>query len=140
MAKQSFILLLKKSTQKMKNTDIFTDTVHLETQTVYEPDGQVQIHPCSFETEHSIVNGAISVRQYGTLVTEDDGTSRFKPFSRSGSNRYTLKHSTKYGLIRETRKHQIYQMRFPKNMKLPQVRNLMRTEMNEMLDFMEKIR
>lgn len=100
--------------QKVKNTtNVFIDTVKMETQTIYNENGAINICPCGFELRQHIVADGSNASQKGRMVTEDDGTSRFTPYRHGGGSRYTYLHSTAKSTVKMSRREIIVETRFP---------------------------
>lgn len=100
--------------QKVKNTtNVFIDTVKMETQTIYNENGAINICPYGFELGQHIVADGSNASQKGRMVTEDDGTSRFTPYRHGGGSRYTYLHSTAKSTVKMSRREIIVETRFP---------------------------
>ena len=102
---------MKKTNNNLKN--VFIDTVKMETQTVFNENGVINICPCGFELGQHIVTTGNNVSQKGRMVTEDDGTSRFTPYSHGGASRYTHLHSTARSTVKMSRSEVIVETRLP---------------------------
>lgn len=84
----------------MNKQIIFTETVCMETQTVYRENGQVETYPCDFERGQHIVHGATCVSQKGRMKTNDDGTSSFRPYRKNTGSRYRKLWEQPYGCLK----------------------------------------
>lgn len=105
------LIEMNKNNNKTKN--VFIDTIKMETQTVFNENGVINICPCGFELGQHIVATANNVSQKGRMVTEDDGTSRFTPYSHGGASRYTHLHGTARSTVKMSRREVIVETRLP---------------------------
>lgn len=121
----------------MDKTNVFIDTIHIETQTVYSENGNINIYPCGFETGYHIVKQGDRAVQKGRMVTDDDGTSRFSPYSQGGGSRYSVLHRTAHGEVKETLNNVIFQLRFPKRLGKEQILGMLYGEQEEQLSFVK---
>ena len=120
----------------MKN-QVFINTLSMETQTVYAENGNINIYPCSFEQGHNLVKGGTRVSQKGRMVTEDDGTSRFRPYASDSFQRYKVLYRTAHGAVKETQGSIICELRFPKRLGKQHIGSLFRLEANEQAAFIK---
>ena len=102
---------MKKSINNPKN--VFIDTIKMETQTVFNENGVINIYPCGFELGQHIVATGSNVSQKGRMVTEDDGTSCFAPYRHGSGSRYTYLHSTARSKVKMSRREVIVVTRLP---------------------------
>ena len=112
----SALSLLAKPTNMNNNintTNVFIDTIKMETQTVFNENGAINICPCGFELGQHIVATGNNASQKGRMVTEDDGTSRFTPYRHGSGSRYTHLHSTAKSTVKMSRSEVIVETRFP---------------------------
>ena len=122
--------------RKMKK-NIFIQNLRMETQTIFTENGNINIYPCPFELGQHIVSGGNSVRQKGCMVTEDDGTSRFRAYAKDSGSRYNTLFRTAHGEVKETRRNVIFQLRFPKRMGKALIQALLREEQEEQQAFVK---
>lgn len=111
--------------------NVFVEDLHMETQTVFHANGNININPCCFELGNNIVSGADRIVQRGWMVTEDDGTSHFRPYAQGCGRRYRTLYSTPHGEVKETKSTIIFQLRFPKKMGKALVEALYHEESDE---------
>ena len=71
-----------------KRRIVFIDNTSIETQTVYFENGKIKVSPWKLEENHHIVADGNFVSQKGRMVTEDDGTSVFRPYAVGSGSRY----------------------------------------------------
>ena len=121
----------------MKKNSIFIQNLRMETQTIFTENGNINIYPCSFELGQHIVSGGNRVRQKGCMVTEDDGTSRFRAYAKDSGSRYNTLFRTAHGEVKETRRNVIFQLRFPKRMGKALIQALLREEQEEQQAFVK---
>jgi len=96
----TLISILAKTLEKMKKKKVFVETINMETQTVFHENGNIDIYPCNFEQGKQIVSGETKVSQRGRMVTEDDGSSHFKPYAQnSGKSKYRTLWVQPYGRL-----------------------------------------
>lgn len=116
----------------MTNQNIFVESINMETQTVFHASGDINIYPCDFERGQQIVSGDIRASQKGRMITEDDGTSRFKHYRHDSGSRYNRLFTTLHGDIKESASTVIFTLRFPKRMGKALIEALLREEAEEM--------
>lgn len=135
MAKDSCLLLAKRFFMKNKAKKLFVDNIRIETQTVYNENGNINIYPCGFEENpHLVCNGDHAV-QKGRMVTHDDGTSSFRPYAVESGSRYNRLFETAHGTVKETLNDIIIQLRFPKRLGKALVGTLFKDESEEVAAF-----
>ena len=134
--RQNRNLLLANQFREMKK-NIFIQNLRMETQTIFTENGNINIYPCPFELGQHIVSGGNSVRQKGCMVTEDDGTSRFRAYAKDSGSRYNTLFRTAHGEVKETRRNVIFQLRFPKRMGKALIQALLREEQEEQQAFVK---
>ena len=117
--------------------NIFIQNLRMETQTIFTENGNINIYPCAFELGQHIVSGGNRVRQKGCMVTEDDGTSRFRAYAKDSGSRYNTLFRTAHGEVKETRRNVIFQLRFPKRMGKALIQALLREEQEEQQAFVK---
>lgn len=116
----------------MTNQNIFVESINMETQTVFHASGDINIYPCDFERGQQIVSGGTRASQKGRMITEDDGTSRFKHYRHDSGSRYNRLFTTLHGDIKESASTVIFTLRFPKRMGKALIEALLREEAEEM--------
>ena len=116
---------------------VFIENLQMETQTVFNQNGNINIYPCGFEEGQHIVAGANQVSQKGRMVTEDDGTSHFYAYAKGSGNRYQELFRTAHGEVKETRTSVIFQLRFPKKLGKALIEALHRDETDEQQAFIK---
>ena len=109
----------------------------METQTVFNQNGNINIYPCGFEAGQHIVSDGNRASQKGRMVTEDDGTSHFRAYAKDSGQRYTTLFRTAHGEVKETRGHLIFQLRFPKQMGKALIAALFHEETEEQAAFIK---
>ena len=118
-----------------KNQNVFVDNIRIETQTVYNENGNINIYPCGFEENpHLVCNGDHAV-QKGRMVTHDDGTSSFRPYAVESGSRYNRLFETAHGTVKETQNDIIIQLRFPKRLGKALVGTMFKDESEEVAAF-----
>ena len=88
MAKESECFFSQNQLRTMKQQNVFIENLQMETQTVFNQNGNINIYPCGFEAGQHIVSGADRASQKGRMVTEDDGTSHFRAYAKDSGSRY----------------------------------------------------
>lgn len=114
---------------------IFNGDIYMETQTVFFQSGDIYIYPCAFEHGRSIVAGGRKASQQGRMVTDDSGTSHFRPYAKAGGSRYTHLFRTQHGEVKETADSMIFTLRFPKRLGAELIERLHLEETNEHAEF-----
>lgn len=123
-----------------KNQNVFVDNLRIETQTVFNENGNINIFPCAFEENHFIVADGDHASQKGRMVTLNDGTSHFRPYAVDSGSRYNFLFHTLHGEVKETNKHFIFILRFPKHLGLKLINTLLRSEQQEQSAFLNSYR
>ena len=118
-----------------KETNVFIDTIHIETQTTYAENGRINILPCAFEENPHLVLHGDRASQKGRMVTEDDGTSHFHPYATDSGSRYNTLFRTAHGSVKETQEQVIFQLRFPKQLGKEVIEHFFREETSEQAAF-----
>ena len=121
----------------MKQQNVFIENLQMETQTVFNQNGNINIYPCVFEAGQHIVSGGERVSQKGRMVTDESGTSHFTPYAKDSGRRYTTLFRTAHGEVKETLEHVIFQLRFPKRMGKSLIEELFSEEANEQAAFIK---
>ena len=121
----------------MKKTkkSVFIDNIRIETQTVFNENGNINIYPCAFEDNPQLVLNGDRVSQKGRMITEDNGTSCFHPYAVDSGSRYNTLFRTTHGEVKETQNDIIFQLRFPKRLGKSLIENMLREEHKELMAF-----
>ena len=114
MRKDSNLLLAIQLIMQKKN--VFVENLQMETQTVFNQNGNINIYPCGFEMGQHIVSDGNRASQKGRMVTEDDGRSSFRAYATDSGSRYNTLFRTAHGEVKETLDTVIFQLRFPKKL------------------------
>ena len=121
----------------MKKQNVFIENLQMETQTVFNQNGNINIYPCGFEAGQHIVSGGDRASQKGRMVTEDDGTSHFRAYAKDSGSRYNTLFRTAHGEVKETLETVIFQLRFPKRLGKALIESLFREETDEQAAFIK---
>lgn len=116
---------------------VFIDNIEMETQTVFYLNGNIIITPCEFELGKHIISGATVLSQKGRMVTEDNGTSHFRPFETGTGSRYKSLFHTPHGEVKETNDQVIFQLRFPKKLGKELIETLLHNESEKMQEWVQ---
>lgn len=120
---------------KNKAKKLFVDNIRIETQTVYNENGNINIYRCAYEENPHLVLHGDRVSQKGRMVTHDDGTSSFRPYAVESGSRYNRLFETAHGTVKETLNDIIIQLRFPKRLGKALVGTLFKDESEEVAAF-----
>ena len=121
----------------MQNIKVFIDNINIETQTTYAENGKINIYPCDFEENPHLVQNGDRVSQKGRMVTEDDGTSCFRPYATNSGSRYNNLFQTAHGTVKETLNDVIIQLRFPKRLGKALIEAMFKDETEEVAAFIK---
>ena len=121
----------------MQKKNVFIENLQMETQTVFNQNGNINIYPCGFEMGQHIVSDGNCASQKGRMVTEDDGTSHFRAYAKDSGSRYNTLFRTAHGEVKETLENVIFQLRFPKRMGKSLIESLYREETDEQAAFIK---
>lgn len=124
----------------MQKINVFVDTVNIETQTTYSENGKININRCAFEENPHLVPNGDRVSQKGRMVTEDDGTSCFRPYAHDSGSRYNTLFRTAHGTVKETQNDVIVQLRFPKRLGKALIEAMFKDETEEVAGFILKFK
>ena len=121
----------------MKSKNVFIENLQMETQTVFNQNGNINIYPCGFEMGQHIVSDGNCASQKGRMVTEDDGTSHFRAYAKDSGSRYNTLFRTAHGEVKETIGNVIFQLRFSKRIGKSLIEALFREEVDEQAAFIK---
>lgn len=121
----------------MQKKNVFIENLQMETQTVFNQNGNINIYPCGFEMGQHIVSDGNCASQKGRMVTEDDGTSHFRAYAKDSGSRYSTLFRTAHGEVKETKEDVIFQLRFPKRMGKALIESQFREETDEQAAFIK---
>lgn len=127
---------MKKSSRR-KN--VFIDNIKIETQTVFNQNGNINIYPCSFEENHNIVVNGDRASQKGRMVTHDDGTSHFHAYAVDSGSRYNTLFRTAHGMVKETQNDVLFLQRFPKKLGKAYIASTLLQEQAEQQNFFNEL-
>ena len=125
--------------KNVKKQNVFVETIQIETQTVFCQNGNINISPCGFEESHNIVLNGDVASQKGRMVTEDDGTSSFRPYATDSGSRYNTLQRTSHGDIKETKLDYIFTLRFPKKLGKATIEAFLCMEQEEQQNFFNEL-
>ena len=120
-----------------KNQKVFIDNIRIETQTVFNENGNINIYPCAFEENPHLVAHGDRASQKGRMVTHDDGTSHFRAYATDSGHRYNTLFRTAHGEVKETQESVIFQLRFPKRLGKSLIAAMLRDEQEEQQAFVK---
>ena len=135
MRKDSNLLLAIQLIMQKKN--VFVENLQMETQTVFNQNGNINIYPCGFEMGQHIVSDGNRASQKGRMVTEDDGRSCFRAYATDSGSRYNTLFCTAHGEVKETLDTVIFQLRFPKKLGKVLIEALYHDETSEQAAFIK---
>lgn len=125
--------------KKSRRKNVFIDNIKIETQTIYAENGNINIYPCAFEENHNIVVNGERASQKGRMVTDDDGTSCFRPYAVDSGSRYNTLLRTAHGTVKETKGDYIFTLRFPKKLGVACIAAILDEEQAEQQDFFNEL-
>ena len=103
----------------------------METQTVFNANGSINIYPCDFELGQHIVAGNTIASQKGRMTTDDDGRSHFRPYAIGSGSRYMLLFSTDHGELKTSQKNVIVRLVLPKKLGKRTIEKMVREEIEQ---------
>lgn len=119
---------------------IFTGDVRMETQTIFCQNGNINIYPCSFELGQHIVSSGNEASQKGRMVTEHDGTSRFRAYAKDSGSRYTHLFSTTDGEVKRTKRHLIVKFILPLGIGRIAIIEALMGQMQEIINYIRSLK
>ena len=111
--------------------NIFVDSINMETQTVFNANGSINIYPCDFELGQHIVSGGNLASQKGRMTTDDDGRTHFRPYAVGSGSRYMLLYTTDHGELKTSQKNVIVRLVVPKKMGKKVIEKLIKDEVDQ---------
>lgn len=85
-----------------------------------------------------MLNGDVA-SQKGRMVTEDDGTSHFRPYATDSGSRYNTLQRTAHGEVKETKGDYIFTLRFPKKLGKATIEAFLCMEQEEQQNFFNEL-
>lgn len=132
-----FLLAIQFRMKEKKNVannngkkNVFVESINMETQTVYNANGSINIYPCDFELGQHIVSGGVIASQKGRMTTSDDGRSHFRPYAVGSGSRYMMLFNTEHGELKTSQKNVIVRLVFPKKLGKNDISKLLREEID----------
>ncbi len=119
----------------MNRINVFVDNVNIDTQTTYSENGKININRCPYQENPHLVLHGDRVSQKGRMVTDDDGTSCFRPYAVDSGSRYNTLLRTAHGEVKETKLDYIFSLRFPKKLGKACIAAMLHTEQEEQENF-----
>lgn len=123
----------------MNNVNIFVDNVNIDTQTTYSENGRINIYRCAYEENPHLVLHGNTASQKGRMITEDDGTSCFRPYAVDSGSRYNTLFQTAHGEVKETQGNIIFLLRFPKKLGKDYIASILGEEQSEQENFFNEL-
>ena len=111
--------------------NVFVESFNMETQTVYNANGSINIFPCDFELGQNIVLHGNVASQKGRMTTDDDGRSHFRPYAVGSGSRYMLLFNTDHGELKTSQKNVIVRLAIPKKLGKTVIEKLLREEIDQ---------
>lgn len=120
--------------------NIFVESINMETQTVFNANGSINIYPCDFELGQHIVSGGNLASQKGRMTTDDDGRSHFHPYAVGTGSRYMRLFDTDHGGLKTSEKNVIVRLVFPKKMGKRAIEQALREETGQIKAYIKSRR
>ena len=111
--------------------NVFVESINMETQTVYNANGSINIYPCDFELGQNIVLRGSVASQKGRMTTDDDGRSHFRPYAVGSGSRYMMLFNTDHGELKTSQKNVIVRLTIPKKLGKNVIEKLLREEIDQ---------
>lgn len=107
----------KTKSLNVQGKQVFIENINMETQTIYNTDGRVITIPCDFELgQHILAGGRSNISQRGSMRTDDDGKSTFRPFRTDTGTPFEEIFDTPHGSVREYKTCIVVKHTFPKKL------------------------
>ena len=81
---------------------ILAGNVKMDTCTSFFANGDINIHPCPWESDKQVTSGGRR-QSMGRMIIEEDGTSHFRAYRFNSGSRYTHIYLTENGELKRTR-------------------------------------
>jgi hypothetical protein len=82
------------------NQNVLTGNVKMDTQTVFNNNGNINIYPCIWE-DKEVTPHPVAYR--GKIMVKEDGTTCVKRYNEGGEPRYHQLYTTAHGEVKSTR-------------------------------------
>lgn len=116
---------------------VFSDTVNMETETIFHEDGRISTFPCSYELGQQItLNGGV-VKMKAKVMVDPDGNTSITPYHTGSGERYRRLFNTHHGEVKETKEDIIVKFQFPKRNGRLNIADMLEDEMDDIIDFIE---
>lgn len=112
---------------RKEDTNVFIESVRMETQTVFMNNGVVRTYPCPWELGKHITVEEVA-RQQGRMVTEHDGTTCFVPYHKGTGSRYRMVYGSRHCTAKQTLNEWVITFRFPVVVRVRKLCSLLRVE------------
>lgn len=116
---------------------IFIEDTKMETQTIFMQNGDIHIHPCSFELGQDITERGSRVIQRGRMITDPDGTSVFRGYAEGGAPRVQRLVKTPHAELKSTKHRLSVTFNFPHNVTRRELRSILRDEIEDVISYIE---
>lgn len=120
--------------------NVFVESINMETQTVFNTNGSINIYPCDFELGQNIVARGNVASQKGRMTTDDDGRSHFHPYAVGSGSRYMRLFDTDHGELKTSQKNIIVRLTIPKKLGKEVIEKLLREETEQIKAYIKSRR
>ena len=120
--------------------NVFVESINMETQTVFNTNGSINIYTCDFELGQNIVARGNVASQKGRMTTDDDGRSHFHPYAVGSGSRYMRLFDTDHGELKTSQKNVIVRLTIPKKLGKEVIEKLLREETEQIKAYIKSRR
>ena len=118
-------------------TRVFSDSVKMETETVFYEDGIIKTYPLAYELGQQITANGSTVTMKAKVTVDSDGNTSVMPYRRDSGQRYRRLFKTRNGEVKETNEDVIVKFQFSKSQGRWKICDDLETETDDILSFLE---
>ena len=123
--------------QSILKIRVFSDTLKMETETVFHEDGRISTYPCSYELGQQITAGGGTVKMKAKVMVDPDGNTDIIPYRTNCGERYRRLFTTAHGEVKETSDDIIVKLQFHKRNGRFEIADMLEEEIDDITEFIE---
>lgn len=116
---------------------VFSDTLKMETETVFHEDGRISTYPCSYELGQQITSNGGIVKMKAKVEVDPDGNTSITPYHTDSGERYRRLFKTRHGEVKETQEDIIVKLQFKKRSGRMNIADMLEDEIDDITEFIE---
>lgn len=123
--------------KRIKSSELINTPVQLDTQTVYQANGDINIYPCAYEQDKAPITTAGPIRKKGKFVLEENGAGYFKPYKIGSGETRELLFATAAGELTATNRNYIVRLKLSRDMSSCRMMETLLQQINEICDYVK---